>query len=82
MKEKAMDSYLIWDDQSQSYVMDSEQRVRDDVEKHHWQTVARNLIRDWRLYLMLVPMLLVFLFWRYMPMYELLGCFKLSDTSL
>ena len=82
MKEKAMDSYLIWDEQSQSYVMDSEQRVRDDVEKHHWQTVARNLIRDWRLYLMLVPMLLVFLFWRYMPMYELLGCFKLSDTSL
>ena len=36
-------------------------------------------MRDWRLYVMLVPMLLVFLFWRYLPMYELLGAFKVSD---
>ena len=28
---------------------------------------------------MLVPMLLVFLLWRYLPMYELLGCFKVAD---
>ena len=32
------------------------------------------------MYLMLVPMLLVFLFWRYFPIYELLGCFKVSDA--
>ena len=38
------------------------------------------IIKDWRLYVMLVPMLLVFLFWRYFPMYELLGCFKVSDS--
>ena len=31
---------------------------------------------------MLVPMLLVFLLWRYLPMYELLGCFKVSDEVL
>lgn len=31
---------------------------------------------------MLLPMLLVFLFWRYFPMYELLGCFKVSDEVL
>ncbi|MBQ2101544.1 MAG: sugar ABC transporter permease, partial [Lachnospiraceae bacterium] len=31
---------------------------------------------------MLVPMLLVFLFWRYFPMYELLGCFKRYDEIL
>ena len=36
--------------------------------------------RDWRLYLMLVPTLLVFLLWRYMPMYELLGSFKVTDV--
>lgn len=29
---------------------------------------------------MLVPMILVFLFWRYFPMYELLGCFKITDS--
>ena len=31
---------------------------------------------------MLVPMLLVFLFWRYFPMYELLGAFKVNDANL
>ena len=31
---------------------------------------------------MLVPMLLVFLFWRYFPMYELLGSFKVPDGIL
>ena len=30
---------------------------------------------------MLVPMILVFLFWRYFPMYELLECFKSSANS-
>ena len=53
--------------------------MRDDVEKRYWLHVARTVARDWRLYLMLIPMLLVFLFWRYFPMYELLGCFKVSD---
>lgn len=55
-------------------------RLRDDVEKHYWRHVGLAVMKDWRLYLMLVPLLLVFLFWRYFPMYELLGCFKVSDN--
>ena len=49
------------------------------MEKHYWLHVGRTILKDWRLYIMLVPMILVFLFWRYFPMYELLGCFKVSD---
>lgn len=71
--------YLIFDAENGVYVENPEQVVRDDVEKHHWLNVARTVIKDWRLYLMLVPMILVFLFWRYFPMYELLGCFKVTD---
>ncbi|MDE7326988.1 MAG: ABC transporter permease subunit [Lachnospiraceae bacterium] len=71
--------YLIFDEESGTYVENPEQVVRDDVEKHHWLNVFRAVLKDWRLYLMLVPMLLVFLLWRYLPMYELLGCFKVSD---
>lgn len=71
--------YLIFDAESGVYVENPEQAVRDDVEKHHWLNVFRTVIKDWRLYLMLVPMILVFLFWRYFPMYELLGCFKVTD---
>ena len=81
MKSKAAD-FLIYDEASGSYRKSPEQAVRDDVEKHYWLHVLRSILKDWRLYLMLIPMLLVFLFWRYFPMYELLGCFKVSDEVL
>ena len=81
MKAKAPD-YRIYDETTGTYSESPEQKVRDDVEKHYWLHVGRTIVKDWRLYVMLVPMLLVFLFWRYFPMYELLGCFKVSDEVL
>lgn len=71
--------YLIFDEESGTYIENPEQAVRDDVEKHHWLNVFRTVLKDWRLYAMLIPMILVFLLWRYFPMYELLGCFKVTD---
>jgi len=79
MKHSPGGDFLIYDEATGSYRADPEQLVRDDVEKHYWKNVGRAVARDWRLYLMLVPMLLVFLFWRYFPMYELLRCFKVAD---
>ena len=81
MKMKA-DDYLVYDAGTGTYKEDAEQLVRDDVEKHYWLNVARTIAKDWRLYLMLVPMILIFLFWRYFPMYELLGCFKVKESTL
>lgn len=81
MKAKAAD-FLIYDEAAGVYRENPEQAVRDDVEKHVWRHVGMTILKDWRLYLMLVPMLLVFFFWRYLPMYELLGCFKVSDEVL
>ena len=81
MKIKATD-YLVFDEETGKYKEDPEQKVRDDVEKHYWLHVGRTILKDWRLYVMLIPMLLVFLFWRYFPMYELLGSFKVSDQVL
>lgn len=80
MKTMKAGDFLIYDQSSNSYRVDPEQEVRDDVEKHYWRNVVRTVVKDWRLYLMLVPMILVFLFWRYFPMYELLRCFKVSDS--
>ncbi|MBR6359145.1 MAG: sugar ABC transporter permease, partial [Lachnospiraceae bacterium] len=79
MKKSLAADYLIYDEKTDRYIEDPEQAVRDDVEKHQWSGVLHTIIRDWRLYIMLVPMILVFLFWRYFPMYELLGCFKVTD---
>lgn len=81
MKVKATD-YLVFDEETGKYREAPEQKVRDDVEKHYWLHVGRTILKDWRLYVMLIPMLLVFLFWRYFPMYELLGSFKVSDQVL
>lgn len=81
MAAKAAD-FLIYDEAAGIYRENPEQAVRDDVEKHAWRHVGLTIMKDWRLYLMLVPMLLVFLFWRYLPMYELLGCFKVPDEVL
>ena len=81
MSERASD-FLLYDKSSGTWRENPEQVVRDDVEKHYWLHVGRTVLKDWRLYVMLLPMLLVFLFWRYFPMYELLGCFKVSDTVL
>ena len=57
MKAQAAD-FLIYDEATKSYREDPEQAVRDDVEKHYWLHVGRMIAKDWRLYLMLLPMLL------------------------
>ena len=81
MKSKAVD-YLVYDEQTGKYREDPEQIVRDDVEKHQWKHIGLTILKDWRLYVMLIPMILVFFFWRYMPMYELLGSFKLDHGEI
>ncbi len=83
MKGKAIAAdYLIYDPASGTYRENPEQAVRDDVEKHYWLHVGRTILKDWRLYVMLVPMLVVFLLWRYLPMYELLRAFKVPHGVL
>ncbi len=75
------DDFLDFDEQTGTYSLPQEQKVRDEVEKNRWKEIGRTVLADWRLYLMLVPMVLVFLLWKYMPMYELVGCFKNPSTA-
>lgn len=79
MKKTMAADFLIYDKESQSYRTNPEQLVRDEVEKNYWRNVVTTVFKDWRLYVMLIPMILVFLFWRYFPMYELIRCFKVAD---
>ncbi len=79
MKKTMAGDFLIYDKDSQSYRTNPEQLVRDEVEKNYWRNVVTTVLKDWRLYIMLIPMILVFLFWRYFPMYELIRCFKVAD---
>ncbi len=70
------DDFLIYDEATGTYSMPQEQKVRDETERNKWKDTGLSILRDWRLYLMLVPMVLVYVLWRYMPMTELLAAFK------
>lgn len=75
------DDFLIYDEATGTYSMSAEQQVRDETEKNSWKNTGWSVLKDWRLYLMLVPMILVYFLWKYMPMYELIGCFKDPTTG-
>lgn len=75
------DDFLERDDNG-AYYVPKEQQVRDEVEKKRWKVIGKTVLTDWRLYLMLVPMVLVYILWKYLPMYELTGCFRNPSTDM
>ncbi len=76
------DDFLTYDETTGTYSVSPDQQVRDEVEKSRWKEIGLKILADWRLYLMLVPMVLVYLLWRYAPMYELLTVFKDATTAI
>lgn len=72
------DDFLDYDEATGTYSMSQEQQVRDETERNRWKTTGFKLLKDWRLYLMLVPMIFVYVFWKYMPMYSLTGAFRIG----
>jgi putative aldouronate transport system permease protein len=48
----------------------------EDIEKGKWQRHWHAIKKDWPLYAMLVPVLLYFFIFRYMPIYGVLAAFK------
>ena len=75
------DDFLIYDEATGSYSMSPEQQVRDETERNRWKSTGWTILKDWRLYVMLIPMILVYFLWKYLPMYELMGCFKDPTTG-
>ncbi len=74
------DDFLIYDEATGTYSMSAEQQVRDETEKNKWKTTGFTILKDWRLYLMLVPMILVYILWKYMPMTELTAAFRFGNS--
>lgn len=74
------DDFLIRDEATGEYKMPDDQKVRDETERNRWKNTGLTILKDWRLYLMLVPMMVVYIFWRYLPMTELLAAFKDVNT--
>lgn len=55
--------------------------VEEYYERNHWKITFKRMLKDWRLYLMLIPLIFVFICWRYLPMYGLTVAFKNYDAG-
>ena len=52
--------------------VETNQDVVDLVEKNKWKRLGITLAKDWRLYVLLIPMLLFLIFFKYIPVYGIL----------
>lgn len=57
------------------------QAVVEEVERTKWKRVGLTLIKDWRLYVLLVPMLAFLILFKYLPVYGVLQAFKFGDSG-
>lgn len=82
MEEAKLDSNVVEAESQVEEVSEIDQeelekeKVQEYYERNHWRITFKRMLRDWRLYVMLIPLALVFIFWRYLPMYGLLIAFK------
>lgn len=49
------DDFLIYDETTGTYSMAPEQQVRDETERNRWRSTGFGILKDWRLYAMLIP---------------------------
>ncbi|MDE6584539.1 MAG: ABC transporter permease subunit [Anaeroplasmataceae bacterium] len=62
-------------------VVERDQSVVDEVERTKWKRTLETLAKDWRLYVLLIPMLLFLVLFKYLPIGGLLTGFKWGDDK-
>jgi len=62
-------------------VVQADQNVVDEVERTKWKRTLQNLAKDWRLYVLLIPMLLFLILFKYLPIGGILTGFKWGDDT-
>ena len=65
-------------------VVDEQQRreaILDQMERTKWKRIAYEVKKDWRLYLLLVPLLVFMLLFKYLPIYGTLQGFKFYSPA-
>lgn len=61
--------------------MEVNEAVLDEMERTKWQRTGKTLLKDWRLYALLVPLLLFMLLFKYLPIKGILVAFKYNDST-
>lgn len=60
--------------------MDETALIQEEYERSKWKRVGKTLLKDWRLYLLLVPLMVFMFFFKYRPIQGVLQAFK-SNTG-
>lgn len=59
----------------------SKEEILDQLERDKWKRIGKELLKDWRLYVLLVPMLLFMFLFKYLPIKGVLQAFKYDDNT-
>lgn len=62
-------------------VVERDQNVVNEVERSKWKRIGLTLAKDWRLYVLLIPMLAFLVLFKYFPIGGILTGFKWGDDS-
>lgn len=62
-------------------IVQADQSVVDEVERTKWKRTLVTLAKDWRLYVLLIPMLAFLILFKYFPIGGILTGFKWGDDS-
>lgn len=62
-------------------IVQTDQNVVDEVERTKWKRTLETLAKDWRLYVLLIPMLLFLVCFKYLPIGSILQGFKWGDYN-
>jgi putative aldouronate transport system permease protein len=62
-------------------IVQADQNVIDEVERTKWKRTVQTLAKDWRLYVLLVPMLIFLICFKYLPIGGILLGFKFGPAN-
>ncbi len=62
-------------------IVQADQSVVDEVERTKWKRTLTTLAKDWRLYVLLIPMLAFLILFKYFPIGGILTGFKWGDDN-
>ena len=62
-------------------VVKTDQNVVDEVERTKWKRTLQTLAKDWRLYVLLIPMIVFLICFKYLPIKGILTGFKWGDDG-
>jgi putative aldouronate transport system permease protein len=61
-------------------LLKADEKELEELEKTKWKRVGKTLLKDWRLYTLLLPMLIFLVVFKYLPIYGLLQGFKTYNS--